>query len=315
MGQSSRKLRNFNSLAPCGANPECRSPFSMEISRFQLTRPVRGEPQGHLLRRPESNHFNSLAPCGANRSWKHAQPSKKSISTHSPRAGRTLFVPLERDPAGHFNSLAPCGANPGSPSDVVISTDFNSLAPCGANLGGLRQRTDGPNFNSLAPCGANQNCRYMPGYVRSISTHSPRAGRTKLTVNRCLGGFDFNSLAPCGANPSSRDHPLLASAFQLTRPVRGEPPIRTRSARRFGISTHSPRAGRTPRYHCYQQTHRISTHSPRAGRTLIALCLSTMSFRFQLTRPVRGEPHASASPLDVYTHFNSLAPCGANLWS
>ena len=59
------KRGNFNSLAPCGANP-----YQYEITRagkgFQLTRPVRGEPQ-----------LSQSSVC------------VEFISTHSPRAGRT----------------------------------------------------------------------------------------------------------------------------------------------------------------------------------------------------------------------------------
>ena len=34
-----------------------------------------------------------------------------------------------------------------------------------------------------------------------ISTHSPRAGRTREPLRATIVGYDFNSLAPCGANP------------------------------------------------------------------------------------------------------------------
>ena len=56
---------DFNSLAPCGANPTetCLSNVPMQ---FQLTRPVRGEPT----------------------SWSRYKATSR-ISTHSPRAGRT----------------------------------------------------------------------------------------------------------------------------------------------------------------------------------------------------------------------------------
>ena len=63
------KKDDFNSLAPCGANP-VRQIFELFLERFQLTRPVWGEPVG----RPAKNQiFN--------------------ISTHSPRVGRTHQQP------------------------------------------------------------------------------------------------------------------------------------------------------------------------------------------------------------------------------
>ena len=79
---------------------------------------------------------------------------------------------------------------------------------------------------------------------------------------------DFNSLAPCGANLHIHVDNVYFEAFQLTRPVRGEPPTRPLLPGFCVISTHSPRAGRT------------SCASTFAGRAAA----------FQLTRPVRGEP-------------------------
>ena len=77
----------FNSLAPCGANLLPHKSF-LDVRKFQLTRPVRGEPTLLTLVRlpsifqltrpvrgepfatgrgmPPSADFNSLAPCGAN---------------------------------------------------------------------------------------------------------------------------------------------------------------------------------------------------------------------------------------------------------
>ena len=84
------KARNngyFNSLAPCGAN---RMPFatSPKSQPFQLTRPVRGE--------PAQLQIANIAI---------------EISTHSPRAGRTLLKRSKAKLRKNFNSLAPCGAN------------------------------------------------------------------------------------------------------------------------------------------------------------------------------------------------------------
>ena len=80
-------LKNFNSLAPCGANPDNRG-APMLARKFQLTRPMRGEPNFGLSK-------NSLS----------------LISTHSPHAGRTDRPDHSDDRLHNFNSLAPCGAN------------------------------------------------------------------------------------------------------------------------------------------------------------------------------------------------------------
>ena len=103
---------------------------------------------------------------------------------------------------------------------------------------------------------------------KRISTHSPRVGRTT---------------AHAPINSTMR-------AFQLTRPVWGEP-VTDVLIIRFGHNFNSlaPCGANllVVRYgHLYK---RISTHSPRVGRTL-----SPCPRRF------------------VICYFNSLAPCGAN---
>ena len=93
-------------------------------------------------------------------------------------------------------------------------------------------------------------------------------GRTNKTDRTQHHLAHFNSLAPCGANRQSD----------------------CCCASRSGISTHSPRVGRTAAFaFCNACAIFISTHSPRVGRT---------RRRIQI--------HIKCK------HFNSLAPCGAN---
>ena len=131
-----------------------------------------------------------------------------------------------------------------------VLVNFNSLAPCGANPGVSHTRRRKSYFNSLAPCGANPEKRY--------------------NENRKT---DFNSLAPCGANHTLHARNRYGRAFQLTRPVRGEP---------MGVEMKG-----------YNE--KISTHSPRAGRTHTRKPLNDKLYLFQLTRPVRGEPCSKTS--------------------
>ena len=56
----------------------------------------------------------------------------------------------------------------------------------------------------------------------------------------------------------------------------------------------------------------ISTHSPRAGRTPFIFVIRPKTSAFQLTRPVRGEPLGELAAFKTEKNFNSLAPCGAN---
>ena len=124
----------------------------------------------------------------------------------------------------------------------------------------------------------------------------------------------FNSLAPCGAN-----------LYEVKQFVRG-----------MRISTHSPRVGRTcHKYNSFvrlllfqltrpvwgepntcrlqKREKNISTHSPRVGRTVVEHDKHYVIFVFQLTRPVWGEPQRGILGTRYVLHFNSLAPCGANL--
>ena len=190
----------------------------------------------------------------------------------------------------------------------------------------------------------------------SISTHSPRVGRTQKRVEVLANVVHFNSLAPCGANLISRSILSKMDVFQLTRPVWGEPQRRQTRITASHISTHSPRVGRTtPLFAdvlnvanfnslapCGANPDKGETTLNRRNFNSLAPCGANplhphqvrLLSQFQLTRPVWGEPSikctstrhfmiSTHSPrvgrTAVYndaarqsTHFNSLAPCGAN---
>ena len=212
------------------------------------------------------------------------------ISTHSPRAGRTRAESIFYLFGENFNSLAPCGANRSSNDDPICSDQFQLTRPVRGEPVPMRlvwQKSK--HFNSLAPCGANR----------------PLRDPSKLSCQ-------FQLTRPVRGEPSVFLRVVSMAKFQLTRPVRGEPSSEHKTTFNAGISTHSPRAGRTCRGdHQYRRNRNfnslapcganpdtrlfrgidkaISTHSPRAGRTAIA------------------STHRAGS-----LHFNSLAPCGAN---
>ena len=150
--------------------------------------------------------------------------------------------------------------------------------------------------------------------IRPISTHSPRVGRTAETISQYLTLPNFNSLAPCGANRRKCYQLHARPKFQLTRPVWGEPDAAAVGRITAPISTHSPRVGRT--YHTINE-HRANVTfqltrpvwgEPRATASI------TKKFPFQLTRPVWGEPAWTQDGRVHAVNFNSLAPCGANLF-
>ena len=101
---------------------------------------------------------------------------------------------------------------------------------------------------------------------------------------------DFNSLAPCGANRSVENRPLNFDIFQLTRPVWGEPGNGKRSINVVRFQLTRPVWGEPVAAAAYETLRGISTHSPRVGRTFINLHRLIKFIEFQLTRPVWGEP-------------------------
>ena len=141
---------DFNSLAPRGANlfGNCTI-FS--LSPFQLTRPAWGEPYNEII--------NTLTT---------------SISTHSPRVGRTKQMTSIKYVSVNFNSLAPRGANLDLGGESGTILNFNSLAPRGANSATNAQYAPPTHFNSLAPRGANCSTYLYRGVSRNFNSLAPR---------------------------------------------------------------------------------------------------------------------------------------------
>ena len=143
----------FNSLAPCGANL-MRFKMPSDGAKFQLTRPVRGEPRFQRSR-SEKKPISTHSPRAGRTAITAAAAAGIKISTHSPRAGRTLcdvrvdsYVCISthspragRTPMLSFQSksIAISTHSPRAGRTILMKIplirilDFNSLAPCGAN--------------------------------------------------------------------------------------------------------------------------------------------------------------------------------------
>ena len=156
------QAQNFNSLAPCGANPMSTS-LSFCIVKFQLTRPMRGEPcivrrfrgqQLFQLTRPmrgepfwsrpavrKRRYFNSLAPCGANRIYGNI--------------GNRMMI---------FQLTRPVRGEPALPLPVITASPISTHSPRAGRTAPLHEHRGGHlHFNSLAPCGANHYNRITKG--------------------------------------------------------------------------------------------------------------------------------------------------------
>ena len=158
-GTRYREIINFNSLAPCGANLFFRACNGVH-SKFQLTRPVWGEPRVYPLSARVRANFNSLAPCGANLAILFHSLEAFGISTHSPRVGRTRRNQELAQGIPNFNSLAPCGANRLVVENTPGLFAFQLTRPVwGEPIETVDNFSAFVNFNSLAPCGANHRRR------------------------------------------------------------------------------------------------------------------------------------------------------------
>ena len=146
--------------------------------RFQLTRPVWGEPY-------ECCHL--LAPL--------------NISTHSPRVGRTVKRTGSREVCSAFQLTRPVWGEPFRPKGRNRFHRFQLTRPVWGEPQSAITQYIGLSFQLTRPVWGEP--RQMP-YVTSIviiSTHSPRVGRTHLREKLRDRVRNFNSLAPCGANP------------------------------------------------------------------------------------------------------------------
>ena len=160
-------------------------------------------------------------------------------------------------------------------------------------------------FNSLAPCGANREI-----VLRVISNNEFQLTRPvwgePLGKDIIIADYtNFNSLAPCGANRLRSCQWLARQTFQLTRPVWGEPIKHTRAYDVARISTHSPRVGRTNatpiKWTGYSDFNSLAPCGANHG--LLTAVLSGR--KFQLTRPVWGEPNGDTEQfrrLFISTH-------------
>ena len=245
--------------------------LSSKSSRFlfQLTRPVRGEPKAAKASKALLSNFNSLAPCGANQAATVFTLYARVFQLTRPVRGepmRRVFVVGQHT---HFNSLAPCGANRPRLNDTGSPFYFNSLAPCGANPSSRRHCRPSSIFQLTRPVWGEPHTVRDHYTCQTISTHSPRVGRTFDFYWPALANIDFNSLAPCGAN-------LLIAVAALD-------PLR--------ISTHSPRVGRTfSRNSSTSEDHNFNSLAP-CGANHLEQQNQQKNNQFQLTRPVWGEPN------------------------
>ena len=104
--------------------------------------------------------------------------------------------------------------------------------------------------------------------IKSISTHTPLAGRDARVQCSQREDEDFNSHAPCGARRKDIRRSSRGNIFQLTRPLRGATRRASTLNRCSGFQLTRPLRGATAEHIQHPLFARISTHTPLAGRDL-----------------------------------------------
>ena len=126
--------------------------------------------------------------------------------------------------------------------------------------------------------------------------------------------YNFNSLAPCGANLIICATCGFCCAFQLTRPVWGEPVAILPPFILYQFQLTRPVWGEPEDRVFYDRRQQISTHSPRVGRTELCWRSVYPKSRFQLTRPVWSEP-GEAWVVDRSSRISTHSPRVGRTWA
>ena len=154
-------ITNFNSLAPCGANPwlfDCRSHLGISTHSPRVGRTFFGRravlPKGH---------FNSLAPCGANRHPDHAFGDRR-----------------------RFQLTRPVWGEPRVRGWTVLSTDISTHSPRVGRTSVYFAFNDTTYISTHSPRVGRTVVPVCQKMHICISTHSPRVGRTKVN-NTSIG--------------------------------------------------------------------------------------------------------------------------------
>ena len=144
--------------------------------------------------------------------------------------------------------------------------EFQSTRPMRGATQNLLITSSPVTFQSTRPMRGATVLSSIPGYQLIISIHAPHAGR------------DFVTLGDTIAN----------DVFQSTRPMRGATMPEMPFCCMLSISIHAPHAGRDP----YESKvkHYFQYFNPRApcGARPIAGSISSSTWKFQSTRPMRG---------------------------
>ena len=226
------------------------------------------------------------------------------ISTHTPLAGRDFNIFSPRQSAIHFNSHAPCGARRSRGNTMAATGPFQLTRPLrGATMIRLKWLRV-CSISTHTPLAGRDSFRRINKNAFCISTHTPLAGRDGNEI-----GLGFPKLISTHTPLAGRD--LKPHQEQLLLKISTHTPLAGRDREdcslypHQAISTHTPLAGRDDSDGDGEiDSEDFNSHAPCGARRLKSRTTS-LRFRFQLTRPLRGatrELGLSGESLAISTH-------------
>ena len=131
--------------------------------KFQLTRPVWGEPRRHWSRTRRRTSFQLTRPVWGEPPTPGRMMRPTRISTHSPRVGRTILLSHIKSLHCRFQLTRPVWGEPTDHMLVAARYKISTHSPRVGRTPSKKGRSAAVHhFNSLAPCGANRMARRRP---------------------------------------------------------------------------------------------------------------------------------------------------------
>ena len=141
----------------------------------------------------------------------------------------------------------------------------------------------------------------------NISIHAPRTGSDRTTRQSQYIAAHFNPRSPHG----ERRYPQVArtlTAISIHAPRTGSDDLCASDGLLLHISIHAPRTGSDSRLrHSYPAGRHFNPRSPH-GERLCALCIRTLTARFQSTLPARGATFAFTRRVEQTAQISIHAP-------
>ena len=232
-------------------------------------------------------HFNPRSPHGERRPSRQWSLARPDISIHAPRTGS--------DDRPESGSVLP-GISIHAPRTGSDGVNIFQVFEPGISIHAPRTGSDAHVGAGRPDCGISIHAPrtgsdWTSGRVSikryNISIHAPRTGSDRTTRQSQYIAAHFNPRSPHG----ERRYPQVArtlTAISIHAPRTGSDDLCASDGLLLHISIHAPRTGSDSRLrHSYPAGRHFNPRSPH-GERLCALCIRTLTARFQSTLPARG---------------------------